>query len=251
LEGSAPTFTHGRVKTHRELSDKFRRLINHHWRGSLYQHRDITDVEAEVEHDIGRMIQSPALCGKKKAGAEYPLDSSATRLSRGDPVGFPSHPCGWFSIIVYLRLNFFFKFQRSFRFLTCPHMLNLRLICLFDHMACNSIISHPYIHARVHVHTHGCAHVRAHIHSSRNHHNREGRPRILSALTPLISPQAIFFSSFSPSLLLFSQIVGRQFVYPADLSPVGRFLNEIVHFFSIDKPMQHLVYRLSWKKIAF
>jgi hypothetical protein len=143
---------------------------------------------------FGRMIQSPALCGKKKAGAEYPLDSSATRLSRGDPVGFPSHPCGWFSIIVYLRLNFFFKFQRSFRFLTCPHMLNLRLICLFDHMACNSIISHPYIHARVHVHTHGCAHVRAHIHSSRNHHNREGRPRILSALTPLISPQAIFFS---------------------------------------------------------
>jgi hypothetical protein len=42
----------------------------------------------------------------KKAGAEYPVDSSATRLSRGDPVGFPSHPCGWFSIIVYLGVAY-------------------------------------------------------------------------------------------------------------------------------------------------
>jgi len=27
--------------------------------------------------------------------------SSATRLSHGDPLGFPPHPRGWFSIIVY------------------------------------------------------------------------------------------------------------------------------------------------------
>ncbi len=52
------------------------------------------------------MISCRQLFGRKKAGAEYPVDSSATRLSRGDPVGFPSHPCGWFSIIGYLLLNF-------------------------------------------------------------------------------------------------------------------------------------------------
>jgi hypothetical protein len=51
-----------------------------------------------------RIIQPKAIFGRKKAGAEYPLDSSATRLSTGDPVGFPSHPCGRFSIIVYLAL---------------------------------------------------------------------------------------------------------------------------------------------------
>jgi hypothetical protein len=28
-------------------------------------------------------------------------DISATRLSRRDPVGFPPHPHGWLSIIVY------------------------------------------------------------------------------------------------------------------------------------------------------
>jgi len=28
-------------------------------------------------------------------------DISATRLSSGDPIGFPPHPRGWFSIIVY------------------------------------------------------------------------------------------------------------------------------------------------------
>jgi hypothetical protein len=55
------------------------------------------------------------LCGKKKAGAEYPLDSSATRLSRGDPVGFPSHPCGWFSIIVYLAVVFVLSEYNRFR----------------------------------------------------------------------------------------------------------------------------------------
>jgi len=26
---------------------------------------------------------------------------SATRLSQGDPLGFPSHPRGWFSIVAY------------------------------------------------------------------------------------------------------------------------------------------------------
>jgi len=36
----------------------------------------------------------------KKAGAEYLVDISASRLSQRDPVGFPPHPRGWFSIIV-------------------------------------------------------------------------------------------------------------------------------------------------------
>ena len=39
----------------------------------------------------------------KKAGAEYRHDISATRLSRKDPIGFPSQPCGWFSIVVYQK----------------------------------------------------------------------------------------------------------------------------------------------------
>jgi len=41
-----------------------------------------------------------------KKTAESPMsfsqEISATRLSQGDPIGFPSHPRGWFSIIVYL-----------------------------------------------------------------------------------------------------------------------------------------------------
>jgi hypothetical protein len=42
---------------------------------------------------------------QKIAGAEYIWsDISATRLSQGDPLGFPSHPRGWFSIIVYRYL---------------------------------------------------------------------------------------------------------------------------------------------------
>jgi hypothetical protein len=41
--------------------------------------------------------------GEKKAGTlDILADISATWLSRGDPVGFPSHPRGWFSIVVYL-----------------------------------------------------------------------------------------------------------------------------------------------------
>jgi hypothetical protein len=37
---------------------------------------------------------------KKSRIARYlEIDSSATRLSHGDPVGFPSHPRGWFSSI--------------------------------------------------------------------------------------------------------------------------------------------------------
>jgi hypothetical protein len=39
---------------------------------------------------------------KKKAGADTKFGISATRLSRGDPLGFPPHPHGWLSIIVYL-----------------------------------------------------------------------------------------------------------------------------------------------------
>jgi hypothetical protein len=40
----------------------------------------------------------------KKPGLKYLADISATRLSTGDPGGFPSHPRGWFSIIVYHSL---------------------------------------------------------------------------------------------------------------------------------------------------
>jgi hypothetical protein len=53
------------------------------------------------------------LSGCKKAGAEYPEDSSATRLSREDPIGFPSHFCKWFSIIVYLISFFVLALQRA------------------------------------------------------------------------------------------------------------------------------------------
>jgi hypothetical protein len=38
---------------------------------------------------------------RKSRVAEYPGDISATRLSQGDPVGFPPHSREWFSIIVY------------------------------------------------------------------------------------------------------------------------------------------------------
>jgi len=37
----------------------------------------------------------------KKNRARISCDISATRLSSGDPLGFPSHPRGWFGIIVY------------------------------------------------------------------------------------------------------------------------------------------------------
>jgi len=37
----------------------------------------------------------------KKTGPEYQYDISATRLSARDPLGFPPHPHGWLSIIVY------------------------------------------------------------------------------------------------------------------------------------------------------
>jgi len=46
--------------------------------------------------------------GNKKAGAIIPVGISATRLSQGDPIGFPSHPRRWFSIFVYL---FLFQFM--------------------------------------------------------------------------------------------------------------------------------------------
>jgi hypothetical protein len=41
-----------------------------------------------------------AVWHKKSRVAKYLLDISATRLSQGDPVGFPSHSREWFSIIV-------------------------------------------------------------------------------------------------------------------------------------------------------
>jgi hypothetical protein len=40
----------------------------------------------------------------KKPGRSYHAGISATRLSRGDPEGFPSHSREWFSIIVYRYL---------------------------------------------------------------------------------------------------------------------------------------------------
>ncbi len=43
---------------------------------------------------------------KKKPGPNITIDISATRLSLRDPIGFPPHPHGWFSIVVYLQ-NFF------------------------------------------------------------------------------------------------------------------------------------------------
>jgi len=34
-------------------------------------------------------------------------DTSATRLSRGDPLGFPPHPRGWLSIIAHLDISIY------------------------------------------------------------------------------------------------------------------------------------------------
>jgi len=42
---------------------------------------------------------------RKSRVAEYPGDISATRLSHGDPVGFPPHSREWFSIIVYRQVT--------------------------------------------------------------------------------------------------------------------------------------------------
>jgi hypothetical protein len=38
---------------------------------------------------------------KKNRESGYRLDISAARLSRRDPGGFPPHPRGWLSIVVY------------------------------------------------------------------------------------------------------------------------------------------------------
>ena len=44
----------------------------------------------------------PSSSGQKKAGLpQYRSDISATRLSLRDPIGFPPHPRGWLSSIVY------------------------------------------------------------------------------------------------------------------------------------------------------
>jgi len=51
-----------------------------------------------------KLVSFPAHveCGHKKSRALHTSAGiSATRLSQGDPLGFPSHPRGWFSIIVY------------------------------------------------------------------------------------------------------------------------------------------------------
>jgi hypothetical protein len=79
------------------------------------------------------MFQLPAPWRMKKTGAEYPLDSSATRLSRGDPVGFPPHPCEWFSIIVYLPfIRYFARSRFRTSSLVMLNILKLRLNLLAD-----------------------------------------------------------------------------------------------------------------------
>jgi hypothetical protein len=59
--------------------------------------------------------------GAKKAGLPKSRDISATRLSHGDPIGFPPHPRGWFSIIVYHHLIY-----TAFRYVK-PVGINVRL----------------------------------------------------------------------------------------------------------------------------
>jgi hypothetical protein len=49
----------------------------------------------------------------KKPGPRISYDISATRLSSGDPIGFPPHPHGWLSIIVYLLPVFVDDFFQS------------------------------------------------------------------------------------------------------------------------------------------
>ncbi len=55
----------------------------------------------------------------KKAGAEHRYDISATRLSCKDPIGFPSHPRGWFSIVVYQKYEAIGMLGLDF-FIGCP-----------------------------------------------------------------------------------------------------------------------------------
>jgi len=66
---------------------------------------------------MSKLLQINHLCVKfifwriliwtqKSRGRISTEDISATRLSLGDPVGFPSHSREWFSIIVYLNRKF-------------------------------------------------------------------------------------------------------------------------------------------------
>jgi hypothetical protein len=59
--------------------------------------------------------------GAKKTGSPKSRDISATRLSSGDPIGFPPHPREWFSIIVY-----HYQIHTAFRQLK-PGGINVRL----------------------------------------------------------------------------------------------------------------------------
>ena len=73
--------------------------------------------------------------GSKKTGARYLFDISATRLSLGDPVGFPSHPCEWFSIIVYQRVDNdqpsgFCSFKCNSQAIIICHTNPLRFVCI-------------------------------------------------------------------------------------------------------------------------
>jgi len=61
--------------------------------------------------------------GAKKARSPKFDDISATWLSHGDPVGFPPHPRGWFSIIVYHYLlygAFRLAINRSVKIIPLP-----------------------------------------------------------------------------------------------------------------------------------
>jgi hypothetical protein len=63
------------------------------------------------------MMPINSLCGcsskegqkTKTPGPHILVDTSATRLSRGDPLGFPPHPRGWLSIIAHQKIYMFFN----------------------------------------------------------------------------------------------------------------------------------------------
>ena len=61
-----------------------------------------TSLYADVsDHSPGIPVVRSIRDNKKSRG-QISWDISATRLSSGDPVGFPPHPHGWFSSIDYL-----------------------------------------------------------------------------------------------------------------------------------------------------
>jgi len=55
-----------------------------------------------LQHKLKLFSQKEQIKKTAKSPISISQEISATRLSQGDPIGFPSHPRGWFSIIVYL-----------------------------------------------------------------------------------------------------------------------------------------------------